>query len=479
MLGPIRKFSTSIYAKILLVIIIIPFVFWGMGSSLTGGNKNIIVVIDKDKYSIQEFTRFIQRTANQKIVANQIDDLLSVFIGEKIIEKQIEFHGIQISNKALSNLLKHQKDFKREDKFSRIEYEKFLLKNNLTAVTFETLLSKQEKKKQLFNFIGGGLIPTDFLIDSTYNSIYQKRSIEFIDLNNIFKNKLNFSDQEISKHYIENKNKFTEIYKSVKILELTPKELSEENDFSDLFFKRIDEIDDLIINGSNLTNIVTQFNLTNPKTSVINNLGNEINSGENKVKKLLVDKIFNINDLEPISLVENLNKYYLIEVVKTEEIQKKEDNELVKMEIIQELSKQKKRSLISKLISDINKNNYDKSKFNDLSKNENVVIKKVDLENANDEKSFKKDILMQIYSIPEKKFLVANNFDLTDSFLIYIDNVSNASIDKNNKNYEEYLNLTKSIMVNNLFNTYDEYIKKKHEIEINYQALDTVKSYFN
>ena len=56
MLGPIRKFSGTIYAKILLGIIIIPFVFWGMGSSIRGGSKNTVVVIDKEKYSIQEFS---------------------------------------------------------------------------------------------------------------------------------------------------------------------------------------------------------------------------------------------------------------------------------------------------------------------------------------------------------------------------------------------------------------------------------------
>ena len=51
MLASIRKFSTSIYAKILLGIVVIPFVFWGMGSSFGGGNKNIVVVIEKEKYS--------------------------------------------------------------------------------------------------------------------------------------------------------------------------------------------------------------------------------------------------------------------------------------------------------------------------------------------------------------------------------------------------------------------------------------------
>ena len=69
MLGPIRKFSTSIYAKILLGIIVIPFVFWGMGSSFRGGNKNVIVVINKEKFSTQEFVNFITsyQNANEKI----------------------------------------------------------------------------------------------------------------------------------------------------------------------------------------------------------------------------------------------------------------------------------------------------------------------------------------------------------------------------------------------------------------------------
>ena len=69
MLGPIRKFSTSIYAKILLGIVIIPFVFWGMGSSFRGGDKNIIVVIEKEKYSTQAFVDFIKKsTTNNPIV---------------------------------------------------------------------------------------------------------------------------------------------------------------------------------------------------------------------------------------------------------------------------------------------------------------------------------------------------------------------------------------------------------------------------
>ena len=77
MLGSIRKFSGSIYAKILLGIIIIPFVFWGMGSSFVGGNKNVVVVIENDKYSIQQLSNFINRAAGKKVKASEVENWLS------------------------------------------------------------------------------------------------------------------------------------------------------------------------------------------------------------------------------------------------------------------------------------------------------------------------------------------------------------------------------------------------------------------
>ena len=146
MLSSIRKFSTTIYAKILLAIVIIPFVFWGMGNVFGGGSKNIVVVIDKEKYSIQQLNNFINRNAVKKVESNEIEDFLSAFIGEKLIEKEIEYFGIKLSNNSLSKLIKHQKNFKRDNKFSRTEYEKFLLKNNITATNFESILARQEKR---------------------------------------------------------------------------------------------------------------------------------------------------------------------------------------------------------------------------------------------------------------------------------------------------------------------------------------------
>jgi len=139
MLGSIRKFSTTIYAKVLLAVVILPFVFWGMGGVFTGGNKNIIVTIDDDKFSIQAFVKFTERSAaaNQKITSDQIENFLTFFISDKIIEKEIKELGINLNDVSLSKLIKNEKIFQRDGVFSRTEYEKFLITNNITTKNFE------------------------------------------------------------------------------------------------------------------------------------------------------------------------------------------------------------------------------------------------------------------------------------------------------------------------------------------------------
>ncbi len=482
MLASIRKFSTSIYAKILLGIVIIPFVFWGMGSSFTGGSKNIIVLIDKEKYSTQEFVDFIRKFTppDEEINDEQIEEFLSFFIGENLIKKEVDNYKIQLSNDSLGKLIKHQKDFKRENNFSRTEYEKFLLKNNISAVSFESSLKENEKKKQLIDFIGGGILPSKFLINATYDKINQKRNVQLVNLNDFFKKESNFSEDQIKSYYETNKDNFKEVYKSIKILELNPKNLVNSDDFNDLFFKKIDEIDNIITQGENLNFIVQKFNLEKVNTFSINDLGKDINSKTiNGIPRNIVKNIFTITKTEPVALLENEDKYFIVEVTKTEDILKGVEDKTVRKKILLKLETEIKRKLISQIISKIQQNDFIKSDFDELSNEKKLPIKKISLKNQNDNKTLKQELLNKIYSAPEKKVIIVHDLDMTENYLIYIDKIENVTIDEKSEEYKKYLNLSRKKIANNLFITYDKYIKKKYEIDINYKALGVVKNYFN
>ena len=52
MLNKLRGFSNTKLAGVLVAIIIVPFVFWGMGSVFSGGNTNNIAKIISEKLDI-------------------------------------------------------------------------------------------------------------------------------------------------------------------------------------------------------------------------------------------------------------------------------------------------------------------------------------------------------------------------------------------------------------------------------------------
>ena len=101
MLRTIRKFSSSIFAKIFLLLIAIPFIFWGMGPVFQGGKQNIVAEIGKEKISTEEFVNYVRYNAPnpdfETLDKNLIEELLSNYIGEKIIALEIENHNIKLS----------------------------------------------------------------------------------------------------------------------------------------------------------------------------------------------------------------------------------------------------------------------------------------------------------------------------------------------------------------------------------------------
>ena len=159
-----------------------------------------------------------------------------------------------------------------------------------------------------------------------------------------------------------------------------------------------------------------------------------------------------------------------------ENIQEKITNKSIRKEILLGLEKQTKRKLISEIIGKINNNTFKKYDFDKLSNDEKVVIKKAKIKNQNDTKILKQELIEQIYAFPEKKIIVVADISLQESYLVYIDKIEKVSIEKNTEDYKKYFNLSKTIITTNLYNTYDSYLRKKYKIDINYNALYSVKN---
>ena len=132
MIGAFRNFAKTKFAGILVFIMIIPFVFWGMGSMFSSGNTNSIVKINETNISTEEFIDYLnnsgipQDTIRENLNDNIIEELLSGLISTKILDLEIEEYDLIISKETLLEMIKKNKNFLDEQgRFQRLKYEKF------------------------------------------------------------------------------------------------------------------------------------------------------------------------------------------------------------------------------------------------------------------------------------------------------------------------------------------------------------------
>ena len=81
--------------------------------------------------------------------------------------------------------------------------------------------------------------------------------------------------------------------------------------------------------------------------------------------------------------------------------------------------------------------------------------------------------------VSEEKVIVVYDINFKENYLVYIESIEHVTIDAKSKEFKKYMNLSRYEVTNNLFNTYDNYIKKRYKIDINYETLKTIKNSFN
>ena len=472
MIGKLRGFSNSKLAGVLVGIIIIPFVFWGMGSVFSGGNTNNVAKINNEIISSKDFINFVNdsRLTNEIIKANLdkniIENILSELISEKLIEMEIKEMNVKVSEEALANKIRSNAILLDENnKFSRVKYEKFLLENNLTASSFENSLRKQELKKNLFNYISGGIISPYFLKNKIYISENKKIELEFLDLDLVHDKTA--TDIEVEEFIKNNQDLLKIDFIDAAYTKITPQNLVEIDEFNDEFFKKIDEIENNILNGSNLNEISKIYNL---KLDKISNFVLNDNSDE------ILEEIYSKRNQDKLQLIDK-NDYYLIFEISN--INKKIPNQSNK-----DFIKSVKKNVILKKKFEFNKELYEKiddKLFNDdefikISKDKNN-IKAITLKNLNDINFFDSESVELIYTLPNKSFTLVTG-ETNKVYLTKIKDIYYSNIDKNDNNISEYSTKSNNDIINNIYTSYDLSLNTKYNVKIFNQTIERVKNYF-
>jgi peptidyl-prolyl cis-trans isomerase D len=482
MLTSIKKATKSFLAKVLIGIIILPFVFWGMGDVFRTGNQNILVTIDDEKITAQNFVQYINRLDlnedQRKSLAKTdlLDRILSDYIGKKIINLEIEDQGINLNNQSLKSIILNDETFKENNKFSRTKYEKFLLESGVSAAIFEQNIAEQEKKRQLLNFLSKGIYLPEFLIEKEYLSENQVKTIQYLQLDTLYK-KHSVPEKEIKKVYESNKNLFTQDFKKIKYVELLPNNLVGQSEYNEAYFKKIDEIENSILDGAKINNIIKEFNLSLKVIEKTNKLKkNKSGKDSTNIDDELFNKIFNPKVEKKPELINLNNKYYLSEIANIEKVSRGLDDKEIKEAIISQLKLKHIIESNTIIVKEMSEGIFDNEQFKKFAQNKKLEIKKTTVNNIKDETIFSSNIIREIFKMSDGSLQLITNSQLTKNFIVLAENTQKLPFSKNNKDYEQYKAKARLNLANQIYKDFDQTVNDKYDVEINENVLNRIKN---
>ena len=488
MLNSFRNFTKSFWAKILLVIIIIPFVFWGMGGVFRGGSQNTVAKINNYNISTKNFMEYINSlNINPEIIRENINNsiieqLLSDLINKTTLSLQSKDLEIILSDNILSEIIKKDEKFlDSNNQFSRTKYEKFLISNNFSAVLYEKNLKNEQANKLLFNYVSGGTFPPSFLVKNTYNYQNKKLIVQAISLNPLYKKEQDFDEASIKKYIDDNQDNLKEDFISIRFASINPLSLVDSKEFNELFFEKIDEIENLIINDANYEEIVKNYNLNVTTVKLINKDGNNENGIlQENINQNLINKIFELKfkEVKDINLLEYENEYALVVIDEIKNFIPNITSKKFKEKIIRGLINRDIFEYNTKLMAKIKTNSLTESDFVQLAKTNQMDIRDISINDIRDDNFFSTKSNNQIFKLREKNFTIVDEIEKNKTFLILVKEIQKTNLDKTSDEYDKYYYETVISLKNNIYSSFDHYINQKYKVEINYQTLERLKNYY-
>ena len=472
MINKFRAFSKTKLAAFFVALIIVPFVFWGMGSAFRGGNTNNIAKINNKTVSTEDFIDHINQLGIKPYIIKKnlenkiLENILSEIVSERLVDMEINDIEISITEKILADKIKSSENFLDDNNnFSRVKYEKFLLENNLTAPDFETRLIKEELKKKLFNYIGGGIKSPYFLNNKTYINEKKKIEIDYFDLNHAYNNDV--SSSEINEYINDNEEVLKEDYIDFSYTKITPKDLVEIEEFNEEFFNKIDEIDNSIVIGTNINEIKKKYNLD---LVSINNYKVNIESEE------ILKEIYSKRNESNIQLIDKNDYFLLFEITKIDKIlPNKADHKFID-KIKDNIFIKKKYDLHQELFKKIQEKKLENNEFAKISQNQKN-IENITINQITDNDKFDADSVKLIYSLTKESFSLITDKE-NKIYLAKIKNIYYDDLPKNDRITIEYLKKSNTNVISDIYSSYNLSLNTKYKVKIFQTTLDRVKNYF-
>jgi peptidyl-prolyl cis-trans isomerase D len=406
-----------------------------------------------------------QQAIRENLDNNIIEELLSGLISTTLIDLEVEDFNLSITELTVLKKIKENKNFQDENNvFQRTKYEKFLLSNNMSAPMFELQLKNRELQKHLFDFIGAGTITPDFLIKKKFEEENKSLELEYFAMENFYKDKESFTDQEINKFLDENKDQLKREYIDFKYAELNPKILIGLDEFNQDFFDEIDKIENRISNGEDFQSIIQNIKVDITEIKEFT---------PSSTKKINEDLIYSKRSSE-VDLIENGDNFLLYSITNKFDRGPDLTDQDTKEEIRELVYQKGKFDLNRSVLEEIQNKKFNDNKFKEMAgySKEYLTINSI-----KDNDRFEANSVKILYSLPLNSYTLVNDKE-NKIYLVKLINSKKNTFSETDENYLNFVNNQNTNTRKTILQSYDQLLNSKYQVQLNQKTIDRVKNYF-
>lgn len=226
MMDRLREGVNSIAVKIILGLIILSFVFAGVGSYLVSGSSNAAAKVGNMEIGRGEFEMayqnqrnrmqaqlgdyFSQLLADPAYVESFRKSVLDEMINQALLDLHAESLGLRISDAQVRTMILAMPEFQQDGKFSQDIYQATLRRAGYSPDSFAEYMRRELIRSQLLDALQTSEFVLPGEVDTEGKLFTQTRDIRTIVLNiEQFANTVELSEEEIQQYYEANKAQFT------------------------------------------------------------------------------------------------------------------------------------------------------------------------------------------------------------------------------------------------------------------------------
>jgi peptidyl-prolyl cis-trans isomerase D len=259
MLNFLRKRASSWFIKVAFALIILVFIFWGIGT-IREREQNTIGEVEGKKISLSQFQNTVNIVSENykailgdkfdyKILSEQIKKTAwDMLVDQAILTKTAEELKIKVSPEEVIDEIQKNDAFKENGVFKRERYIEILRYNKILPSQYEAQIEKSLLLKKVKTFLKNSVTASNDETTQWYILKNRKIKAGYITLSyKDFTKDVSITDGEIKKYYEDNKEQFKKpekanvVYYLIPHSELTNSIKVEEKDLKDYYDEHKDE----------------------------------------------------------------------------------------------------------------------------------------------------------------------------------------------------------------------------------------------